>query len=78
MDICRRAVNVTSLVVDGSEVLWTIAWPTKGTVDDFTTKFKSFLSTKLISINVYEYLIFDRCKDVSLNGNARLCGPQTG
>ena len=75
--VCRT-VNATSLVVDGSVVRWTIAWPTKSTVYDFTTKFMSFPSTKLIFVNVYEYLIFDRCKDFSLNGNARLCGPQNG
>ena len=37
VDICHRIVNASSLVVDGSAVLWTTAWPTKGTVNNFTT-----------------------------------------
>ena len=65
----RNALSPTALVVDVSAVLWTIDWPSHGTVDTFISNFKFWLSKRITKSDVY--LCFDRYHDYSIKSSTR-------
>ena len=65
----RLATSPTSMVVDASALLWTLNWPTHGTIETFITGFKVWLSKCLSETDVY--LCFDRYFDYSTKSTTR-------
>ena len=59
----------TAIVMDVSAVLWTVNWPTNGTVDTFISGFKAWLSVRLFEADVH--LCFDRYRDYSTKSTTR-------
>ena len=59
----------TAIVLDGSAILWFVHWPAKGTVVDFVSSFKLYISNKLHKSDVY--LVFDRYRDYSTKSVTR-------
>jgi len=49
MDVSQRlTLSPTAIVVDVSAVIWTLEWPTHGTVATFISEFKMWLSLQLL------------------------------
>ena len=65
----KKAVDADITVIDGSALLWTIHWPTDGTVADFIDNVKARLTTYLSKSDVY--LIFDRYYEYSIKSVTR-------
>ena len=65
----RELGSPTAVVIDVSAVLWTIDWPTKGSVQTFVEGFKVWLSSKLSESHTY--LVFDRYRDFSIKSSTR-------
>lgn len=63
------AVIIDAVIIDGCAVLWTIHWPTQGTVQDFANSFVSYTLSKVRACDVY--LIFDRYYDYSIKSGTR-------
>ena len=61
--------NPTAVVIDVSAVLWTIDWPAHGTIANFISGFKEWLSQQLSKSDVY--LCFDRYFDFSTKSSTR-------
>ena len=57
------------IVVDVSAVLWTIHWPSQGTVLTFVESFKTWIANHLSSAEVH--LILDRYYDFSTKSSTR-------
>ena len=51
------------MIIYVSAALWTVDWPTKGTVQTFIQGFKVWLSSKLLECDMY--LVFDIYMDYS-------------
>ena len=60
----------TVLVIDASQYLWTIEWPTSGRIEAIAMKVKNNIEDLLKHSDVY--LVFDRYKDYSIKSNARM------
>ena len=58
------------IVADVSAVLWTINWPTNGTVNTFVNAFKIWVENKLNSADVH--LVMDRYYDYSTKSSTRV------
>ena len=65
----RNALSPTALVVDVSAVLWTIDWPSHGTVETFISNFKLWLSKRITQSDVY--ICFDRYHDYSIKSSTQ-------
>ena len=61
--------SVTSIVLDGSAILWVVHWPAKGVIADFVINFKKYIEKKLLEGDVY--LIFDRYREYSTKNVTR-------
>ena len=57
----RLITSPTAIVMGVSAVLWTVDWPTHGTVGTFISGFKSWLRVRLSEADVH--LCFDRYRD---------------
>ena len=57
----RLITSPTTIVMDVSAVLWTVDWPTHGTVGTFISGFKAWLRVRLSEDDVH--LCFDRYRD---------------
>ena len=57
------------IVVDVSAVLWTLHWPSQGTLYTFVESFKTWIANHLISAEVH--LILDRYYDFSIKSGTR-------
>eukprot|EP00794_Sanderia_malayensis_P004441 gene4441-5034_t len=42
------ASSVTSIVLDGSAILWVVRWPVKGVIADFVMNFKNYIEKRLL------------------------------
>lgn len=69
VEVARRNAEVDASFLDGCAVLWVVAWPTCGTVQDFLNNFRHHIQSYLQSGDVY--LVFDRYKDDSIKASAR-------
>ena len=58
-----------TLVIDGSAIFWTLAWPKEGTVTDLMELMYDYIESKLISQDVY--FVFDRYFLYSIKGSTR-------
>ncbi len=65
----RYAPKATSVIIDGSAILWVVHWPTQGTVQDLVVNVVSYVIGKMKDADVY--LIFDRYEDYSIKGVTR-------
>ena len=65
----RNTITPTAVVDDVSAVLWTLDWPTHGTVESFISNFKRWLANRIAHSDVY--LCFDRYHDYSIKSSAR-------
>ena len=66
----RLAQNgVKAIFLDGCAILWTISWPTNGTVSDYIRNLKGFLLKQSTLAEVY--LVFDRYYNDSIKGLTR-------
>lgn len=66
----RKALeSIECEVLDGSAILWVINWPSNGTVREYVTNVKKYLSKRLQKIDLY--LVFDRYNDFSTKCAAR-------
>ena len=59
----RLITSPTAIVMDVSAALWTLDWPTHGTVGTFISGFKEWLRVRLSEADVH--LCFDRYRDYS-------------
>ncbi|KAG0725210.1 hypothetical protein GWK47_039042 [Chionoecetes opilio] len=59
----------TSMVVDVSTLLWTLEWPSQGTVDTFISVFKVWVNARLLEADVH--LCFDRYFEYSTKSSTR-------
>ena len=76
VEVSRRNAGIADvIVIDGSALLWTIHWPTDGTVGDFVANFKRRIASYLTDSDVY--LIFDRYYEYSIKSVTR-DGRKTG
>ncbi|KAK3106543.1 hypothetical protein FSP39_022295 [Pinctada imbricata] len=66
----RKSGTADVIIIDGCAVLWSIHWPSSGTVQDFVYSFWSYISQKLNTSDVY--LIFDRYRQYSIKDSARI------
>ena len=66
----RIYCNVDAVVIDGSALLWTVHWPTKGTVEDLAKAVLNNVSKFLQQSDVY--LVFDGYFDYSIKGCTRV------
>jgi len=41
VEMSNRTLHPDATVIDGSALLWTINWPSEGTVNDFVTNVKN-------------------------------------
>ena len=57
------------IIVDGCALLWTVHWPSKGTVQNLVDEFYKYIGEKLISSDVY--LVFDHYYDYSIKSTTR-------
>ena len=64
----RLITSPTAIVMDVSAVLWTIDWPTHGTVGTFISGFKAWLRVRLSEADVH--LCFDRYRDYSITSKS--------
>ena len=64
-----RAHHPSIIILDGCAVLWTIHWPTQGTVQDYVVSFSSVIIRKLRECSVH--LIFDRYYPYSIKSCTR-------
>lgn len=71
VDVSSRKTleDVKCVVLDGPAVPWVIPWPSNGTVYDFVTNVKKYISKKLEKTDMY--LVFNRYKDFSTKSAAR-------
>ena len=71
VDVSARASrdDISRAIIDGSAILYTIRWPSSGTVGDFVTKYRHFVECKLVDKDVY--VIFDRYGEYSTKCTAR-------
>ena len=58
VECSQRHMSVSAFFLDGCAVLWTVPWPSLGTVQDFLNAFRAHLLTYLRVADVY--LVFDR------------------
>jgi hypothetical protein len=65
----RCTISPTAMVIDVSALLWTLAWPSHGTIEMFISGFKMWLSKWLINADVY--LCFNRYFDYSIISSTR-------
>ena len=65
----RHAETNSTLIIDGSALLWVIKWPVRGTVEDFIKNLVLFIEKKLAKQDIY--LIFDRYFDFSPKSGTR-------
>ena len=65
----RCAPKATSVIIDGSDVLWVDHWPSQGTDQDIVRNVVSYVMGKMKDVDVY--LIFDSYEDYSINGVTR-------
>ena len=65
----KKAVDADITIIDGSALLWTIHWPTDGTVADFIDNVKARLTSYLLKSDVD--LIFDRYYEYSIKSVTR-------
>ena len=65
----RLITSPTAIVMDVSAVLWTVDWPTHGTVGTFISGFKAWLRVRLSEADVH--LCFDRYRDYSTKSTTR-------
>ena len=75
VEMSNRTLHPDATVIDGSALLWTINWPSEGTVNDFVTNVKNRLKKYLEKTDVY--LVFDRYHDFCTKLLAR-GGRETG
>jgi len=71
----NRKLHPDATVIDGSALLWTINWPSEGTVNDFVTNVKNRVKKYLEKTDVY--LVLDHYDDFSTKSVAR-GGRETG
>jgi len=71
----NRTLHPDATVIDGSALLWTINWPSEGTVNDFVTNVNNRVKKYLEKTDVYP--VFDRYYDFSTKSVAR-GGRETG
>ena len=72
-EVSSRCIKkaISSVVVDGSAILYLIPWPaSSATVGDFVVKFRSYIEKQLQSNDVY--LFFDRYREYSAKGVTRV------
>ena len=65
----RLITSQTAIIMDVSAVLWTVDWPTHGTVGTFISGFKAWLRVRLSEADVH--LCFDRYRDYSTKSTTR-------
>ena len=65
----RLITSPTAIVMDVSAVLWTVDWPTRGTVGTFISGFKAWLRVRLSEADVH--LWFDWYRDYSAKSTNR-------
>jgi len=65
----RHVFKNSSLIIDGSAMLWVISWPTNGKVQDYVDNVVSWVLGKLKESDVW--LIFDRYMEYSIKDNTR-------
>ena len=65
----RLTTRPTAMVIDVSALLWTLSWPSHGTVDTFISVFKVWLNAQLQEADVH--LCFDRYFDYSTKSSTR-------
>ena len=65
----RLITSPTAIVMDVSAVLWTVDWPTHGTVGTFISGFKAWFRVRLSEADVH--LCFDRYRDYSTKTSTR-------
>ena len=61
--------QISCNVIDGSAVLYVIHWPVNGTLQDYVTNFKYYISKMLKTRDVY--LVFDRYRPYSTKSVTR-------
>ena len=71
VDVSARATryDISRAIIYGSAILYTIRWPSSGTVGDFVTKYRHFIESKLVDKDVY--VIFDRYREYSTKCTTR-------
>ena len=65
----RSSPNPDKLIIDVCALLWTICWPTSGTVKDFAEAFLKIISSFVQIAQVF--LIFDQYHDNSIKNGTR-------
>ena len=65
----RLITSPTAIVMDVSAALWTLDWPTHGTVGTFISGFNEWLRVRLSEADVH--LCFDRYRDYSTKSTTR-------
>ena len=60
----QNSENPSAMIVDGCAVLWTVSWPSSGTVEDYLQSFLDYLVCLLSKGEIH--LIFDRYYDKSI------------
>ena len=65
----RYAPKATSVIINGSAILWVVHWPTQGTVQYLVGNVVSYVMGKMKDADVY--LIFDRYEDDIIKGVTR-------
>ena len=69
LQVEQSAKVITNPEMDGCAILWVIAWPSRGTVQDFVDGFVKHILDKLEKCTVH--LVFDCCFDYSIKSNTR-------
>ena len=70
VEVSQRLIpSPTAIVMDVSAILWTVDWPTRGTVGTFISGFKAWLRVRLSEADVH--LCFDRYRDYSTKSTTR-------
>ena len=62
----RNQQSPTAVILDGCALLWTIAWPDQGKVEDVVDLFIDLMLNYIAISDVY--LIFDRYEEFSIKG----------
>ena len=65
----RSSPSPDSIIVDASALLWSVMWPSSGSVKDFANGFMKRVTSLLLTADVY--LIFDRYRDNSIKNCTR-------
>jgi len=66
----RHVSKNSSLIIDGSAMLWVISWPTNGKVQDYVDTVVSWVLGKLKESDLW-LMIFDRYMEYSIKDNTR-------